>query len=176
MPRKKQKPNKRSEGATVAARVDEILRIRIDGAQFHDVLQYAAEKGWGINERQIRTYIRRADELLVERMDRNRKRTIARHLARREALYARCVNAASYRDALACLTDLAKLQGLYADGKELRELVKLATEQAARLRELEGRLDAAAKTQSPTEGPGPADRPAGGPAPDPGGPDSGVPG
>ena len=156
---------KRSEAATVAARVEEVLRIRLDGAQFHDVQAYAAEKGWDVRERQLRTYIRRADDMLAERTERSRKRIIAVHLARREALYARCVNAASYRDALACLTDLAKLQGLYPDGRELKELVKLATEQATRLRELEARLDAT-RTESPAEAERPDAGPAGREAPD----------
>ena len=78
------KRKKKSDAATVAIRVEEVLRIRIDGAQFHDVVQYAAEKKWGIHDRQLRTYIRRADELLVERQDRSRRRVMARHLAQRQ--------------------------------------------------------------------------------------------
>ncbi len=37
----------KSDAAEVAKRVEEVLRIRLDGAQFHDIVQYAAEKGWG---------------------------------------------------------------------------------------------------------------------------------
>ena len=127
-PTKEPKPGPRAKSsvAEVALRVEEVLRIRLDGAQYHDVVQYAAEKGWGLKERQVATYIRRADDLLVERQDKSRKRAIARHLARREALFARCVNAADYRTALAVLTDLAKLQGLYPDSRELKELLRLA--------------------------------------------------
>ncbi|MFO0805100.1 MAG: hypothetical protein U0791_18495 [Gemmataceae bacterium] len=117
-----------------------MLRIRLDGAQFHDVFQFAAEKEWGLSERQVRNYMRKADDLLVERMDRGRKRIIAQHLSRREALYARAVNAADYRTALAILTDSAKLQSLYASERDLRELVKLAAGQDLRIRDLENRL------------------------------------
>lgn len=153
MPRKN--PKRKSEAATVAARVQEVLRLRLDGAQYHDVVQYAAEKGWDLKERQIRLYMARADDLVVERQERKRRRIVAQHLARREALYARCVAAASYRDALACLTDLAKLQGLYATGRDLKDLLTLAAAQAGRLRELEARLDAAARTPDAAPAAGP---------------------
>ena len=112
----------KSSKAELAARVDEVLRIRLDGAQFHDIVQYASEKGWGVSDRQLWTYLRRADDLLVERQERKRKRLVARHLAQREALYARAVNAADYRTALAVLTDSAKLQELYTSERDLREL------------------------------------------------------
>ena len=134
----KKKP--KADAAAVALRVEEVLRIRLDGAQFHDVVQYAAEKGWELQERQIRTYIQRADALLIERQDKGRQAVVARHLAQRQALYARAVNAADYRTALAILADEAKLRGLYASDRELRELGKLAAEQGERIRELEGRL------------------------------------
>ena len=109
-------PKKRPAKATaaeVALRVEEVLRIVLDGAQYHDVLQYAAEKGWDLKERQVREYMSRASDLLVERQEKKRKRLVALHLARRDALYARAVNAADYRTALAVLSDAAKLQGLY---------------------------------------------------------------
>jgi hypothetical protein len=145
MAKKKPKPDgaakakKKAEAAAVALRVEEILRIRLDGAQYHDVLQYSAEKGWNLKERQLREYMRRADTLLVERQDKNRKQVIARHLAQRTALYARAVNAADYRTALAILSDDAKLRGLYPE-KEIKELVKLAAAQGQRIEELERRL------------------------------------
>jgi hypothetical protein len=130
---------RKAEAAEIAARVDEVFRIRLDGAQFHDVVEYAREKGWDVKERQLRKYIARADELLVERRDKNRKQVIARHLAQRQALYARALNAADYRTALAILDSDAKLRGLFPE-KELKELVKLAAAQGQRIEELERRL------------------------------------
>jgi hypothetical protein len=107
------KPVKKSTNAVVAARVDEIFAIRLDGAQFHDIVQYAAEKGWNVEDRQLRTYISRADDLLVERQEKSRRRVMARHRAQRRALYARAINAADYRTALAVLSDEARLLNLY---------------------------------------------------------------
>ena len=150
MAKGKKKPPK-ADTAAVALRVEEVLRIRLDGAQFHDVVQYAAENEWGVRDRQLRTYLRRADDLLVERQDTGRRRVIARHLAQRMALYARAVNAADYRTALAVLADEAKLRGLYASDKELRELLKLAAEQGRQLRDLEARLADAARPAGETQ-------------------------
>ena len=69
----------KSDNAEISRRVEEVLRIRLDGGQFHDIVQYGSEKGWNVTDRQIRKYIARADELLVERQDKKRKQVIARH-------------------------------------------------------------------------------------------------
>jgi hypothetical protein len=132
-----EKPTKKpATSAVVAQRVEEILRIRLDGAQFHDCVQYGAEKGWGLSERMIGKYIEKADKLLAERLDRKRSTVIARHIAKREALFARAVNAGDLRTALATLDSEAKLRGLYPD-REMKELLALAREQGKRLLELE---------------------------------------
>lgn len=142
-------PPKKADKATIAQRIEEVLRIRLDGAEFHDIVQYASEKQWGVSERQLWNYIHKADDLLVERQERNRKRTVARHVAQRQALFARCVNGADFRTALAVLTDLAKLRGLYPE-KEAKELAKIAVAQGMKIEELERRLRDAART-TPTQ-------------------------
>lgn len=130
--KKKKSPPGVSEAtaAEMILRVDEVLRIRLDGAQFHDVVEYAREKGWNVGKSQIGNYIRKADNLLVERTDKRRKRRLAMHEARREALYGRSVNAADYRTALSVLADLAKLQGLYpAEKQEIEQRTRLVIDE-----------------------------------------------
>jgi hypothetical protein len=83
----------RATKAQIAQRIEEILRIRIDGAEFHDVMQWASEKGWGVGERQLWNYMHQADDLLKERMEKDRDRLIARHISQRRNLYARALNA-----------------------------------------------------------------------------------
>ena len=153
----------KSDAAEVAKRVEEVLRIRLDGAQFHDVVQYAAEKEWGLKERQVRTYIQRADKLLVERQDKNRRRLVARHVAQRESLFARAVNAADLRTALAVADSLAKMQGLFVAPSDVKELARLAATQGARLVELEKRLEDARRNPEGSVPPSPADGPSPGP-------------
>jgi hypothetical protein len=39
---------KKSDNAEILKRVEEVLRLRIDGAQFHDIVQFGSEKGWNV--------------------------------------------------------------------------------------------------------------------------------
>ncbi len=125
---------KKSDDPETARRVDEVLRIILDGAQSWDVVQYASGKGWGVSEWQVRTYIARADDLMAEQQAKKRRKVIARRLSQREVLFARAVNAADYRTALAILSDMDKLQGHYPE-KDIKELVKLAAAQGQRIEE-----------------------------------------
>ncbi len=150
------KRSKKADQATVSLRIEEVLRVRLDGAEYHDIVHYASEKGWNVCGRQVRDYISRADDLLVERQEKKRKRVVVRHVAQRQALFARCINAADFRTALAILADLAKLKGLYATGNDVKELVKLATAQGMKIEEMERRLHAAGLTTATTPPAGPA--------------------
>ena len=133
------KPKKSTE-AEVSRRVEEVLRIRIDGAAFADIREYAGEKGWGVSDSMLRKYIEKANGLLKERTERSRSHLLRLHLARREALYSRAVASADCRTALAVLADDAKLRGLYEDRRDLeRQLAELL----ARLSESEGAARAA---------------------------------
>jgi hypothetical protein len=147
---------RKADAATVSARVEELLGVVIDGAQFHDIREYvnAPERAWGLSDSQIRRYLARVNRLLVERNERKRSVLMAQHLAKRKALYARCVNAADYGTARSVLADEAKLLGLYPDAKEIRELLKLTVEQDARIRELESRLAGPRVDPPPTQEPG----------------------
>ena len=155
---------KKSDNTELLKRVEAVLRIRLDGAQFHDIREYAVEMAWGVSDTQLRRYVQKADARLVERQDKSRKQLVARRLAQRDALFARCVNAADYRTALAILDSADKLRGLYPE-KEVRELCKLAAAQGVRIEELERRLrDADPTTEAPPAAPderrtiGPAER------------------
>jgi hypothetical protein len=120
------KPSK----ATVQLRVDEILRIRLDGAELWDVREYVREQEqkedspWKLAEgdkplsdSQIARYIQRADMLVAESCKVSRKKLFRRHLAQRRNLYAKAVSQGDMRTALACVRDEAELLGLYPEKK-----------------------------------------------------------
>jgi hypothetical protein len=124
--KKKRTGVSRAEALRVRQRTDELVMIRLDGAQWWDVVQYVAEKarepgscwevkpgGKSLSERQLRNYVARADRIILASVKEKRTRAIRRHLARRENLYAKAVNAGDIRTALAVLQDEAKLRGLY---------------------------------------------------------------
>jgi hypothetical protein len=121
-------PTKRKKATAdcVRARLDELLRIKLDGAQFWDVRDYVREKeqedgsSWQLepgaapmSDGQIRRYLQRVDAIIAESVRGSRKKLIRRHLARRENLYAKAVLAGDIRTALAVLRDEAELVGLY---------------------------------------------------------------
>jgi hypothetical protein len=121
-------PKSKASRAEVTERVAEVLRIRLDGAAFHDVVAHAKEKGWNVSERQCGRYLAQADDLLAKRRERSRNRSISLHLARREGLFARALNAADYRTALAILDSTAKLQNLFESERQLKDLNAALTE------------------------------------------------
>jgi len=130
------------------ARVEEVLRLRLDGAQLHDVLTFAnvrqpdaTEPPWNLTDAQAVAYVRAADELIAARRDRDANRVAALHLAQRNTLLARAINGADYRTALACLQDMGRLEGLYTKhAQERDELLKIATLQQQAIVQLEAEV------------------------------------
>lgn len=121
--------------------VDEVLRLRLDGAQLHDLIAHAAEAvdgkpRWDLTPGEIASAADRADALIVARAETNHARAVAMHVARREALYARAVTSGDYSTALAVLRDLGNIQVVYPSAK-VAELLELCKDQAARIAELE---------------------------------------
>src|SRR5262245_52936844 len=91
--------------ATIRQRVEEILSIRLAGAQYVDVRQYVAEKeaeaappwtipegGRPLSERTLWRYIEQADRRMAESGREGRKRLFRRHLAQRRHLYGLAVS------------------------------------------------------------------------------------
>jgi hypothetical protein len=124
--RKKRPGVSQAEALRTAQRVDELVEIRLDGAQWRHVRQFvsehAAEAGscWEVargqqplSDRQLRRLMARADKVIMASTRQKRRAAIRWHLARRENLYAKAVNAGDARTALAVLRDLAELKGLY---------------------------------------------------------------
>jgi len=163
-------PGKRSSAVVVAERVEQILSLRIAGASFAGLRDFAAQSGWGVSDSQLKKYVQKSDLLLKERTESGRGRATRLHLARREMLFARALQVNDHRTALAVLDSSAKLRGLLDDPKKLQAE---AAEMLARIATLEDAARAG-RTTTPTERPGAA--PAGeATAADPGGVEPHVP-
>jgi hypothetical protein len=135
--------------ATVQARVEDILRVLLDGAQPWDVRQYVSEKEaageepWQLadgdaplSERQIRRYAARAETLIAQSCRTARKKLLRRHLAQRRALFARAVSQGDVRAALAVADSEAKLLDLFPRPED--ELRRRLLELEKRLNQAEG--------------------------------------
>ena len=176
--------------ATIRARVDDVYRIRLDGAEFPDILQYVAEReaageapwampdgGKPLSERQLWRYVAQSDRLLKESALTNRKKRLRLHFARRKSLYARAIATGQLNVALAVLKDLATLEGFYGDelAREV-EALRREVDELKRYPDDDGNGDPPAPDEPPPrpgapEGgadgdPGPPP-PAGGPEPHP---------
>jgi hypothetical protein len=99
----------------VLKRVEEVFKLRLGGAEFADILQYASapEQNWNVSERQIWNYVAAADQLVKERFDARAEHLLNRHLLQRRQLFAHAMGAGDFRTALTVLQDEAKLEGLY---------------------------------------------------------------
>jgi hypothetical protein len=120
-------------------RVAEILNLRLNGAEFHDLRAHADEAGWKnslgepLSDRTLWRYSEAAEALAEKHFSADRDRLFRRHVLQRRALYARAMADGDYRTALAVAKDEAELQGLYAPKKmELTGKVALTDESEAR--------------------------------------------
>jgi len=131
-----EKEHKRSTKATVTQRVQEIFKLRIGGAEFLDLREYAdaPERAWGVSNTQLRRYIAAADALCEKLFDAKARHLINRHLLQRRQLYAHALGAGDFRTALAVLQDEAKLEALYDSDivKRIEALEKAADVKKAR--------------------------------------------
>jgi hypothetical protein len=106
----------------IAQRVEAIFELRLGGAGFADIRQYASAptdregkklEPWDVSDRQLWRYIAAADKLCKERCDARAPHLLARHLLRRERLYAHALEVGDFKTALAVLKDEAALEGHY---------------------------------------------------------------
>ena len=121
----------KSDKATIQQRVEEVLTIRLQGAEFLDIRQYASEKKWGVGDRQLWRYIRESDELLARALEKNREKVLNRIIAQRRALYARCMAVSDYSNARLLLRDEEALFERLWFGEEIEQRVRTLEEQVA---------------------------------------------
>jgi hypothetical protein len=121
-PKRKPRPRARATKAELCRRIFEVYKLRLGGAEFPDLREWARspERGWVVSDGQLWRYIRAADRLCKRHFDGKADHLTARHVLQRRQLYAHAMNGSDYATALRVLQDEAKLLGLYpAKGLEL---------------------------------------------------------
>jgi hypothetical protein len=103
--------------AEVRKRVSEVLKLRLGGAEFHDIREYAAAQGWDVSDSQLWRYIKAADALCEKYFDAKAGHLLARHLLQRRQLFAHAMAAGDFATALRVAQDEARLEGLYPPTK-----------------------------------------------------------
>src|SRR5262245_55168373 len=121
----------RATKAQVEARVNDLLRIILDGAvkewdlcefvrkqeQEEGSHWYLADGEKPLSYSQIRRYAVKVDKLIAKSNRTSQKKQLQQHIAMRRNLYAAAVRQGDVRAAMAVLRDLAELQGLYPPKK-----------------------------------------------------------
>ena len=105
----------KSTKAEINKRVHEVLKLRLGGAEFLDIREYARapEQNWDVSDSQLWRYVQKADTLCGKLFDDKAGHLLKRHLLQRRQLYAHALGARDFRTALAVLQDEAKLENLY---------------------------------------------------------------
>jgi hypothetical protein len=99
--------------AQTRKRVEEVARLRAAGAEYPEIFQFAAKSGWGVGMRSLYGYMRRADDLLTQQIERRRDFLLAKRLIRRDVLWSKALQAGDLHLALAVEKDTTALLGLY---------------------------------------------------------------
>ena len=107
------KTTPRVTSAESARRVTCLVELLVNGAMASDITQYVATQGWGIEQRQIREYTKKASDIISEQTERDRSKLLDLHWAMRSRLFAEAKADGEFRVALEVLRDLATMQNLY---------------------------------------------------------------
>ena len=108
----------KSTKAEIRRRVEEIVRLRLAGAELvPDIVQYAASQNWQVRRRMLWNYVDRADRIIARGVEKDRQKLLARHLRQRRLLFARALEQGDIRAALAVARDEAELEALYPPQK-----------------------------------------------------------
>src|SRR5262249_32509117 len=84
--------------------------LRLNGAEWPDVLRHGNQKEWGVGARMIRKYCEKADLRIAAQMEKDRSKLLSLHVARRVALFQKAVEDHDLRTAAMLLKDLGQLQ------------------------------------------------------------------
>lgn len=127
----KRKARQHATDLVALRRVEDFVRIRLDGAEFWDLRDFVREKekeagsAWflgpeqeALSDSQLHRYRQEADKLIRASVATDREKLLKEHLARRRSLYAKATLAGDLSTALAVLRDEAKLVGLYPEDKK----------------------------------------------------------
>jgi hypothetical protein len=106
--------SRRSSKDEVRRRVLAILKLRLAGAEWLDLVEFASapEQAWGVSKSCLRRYVTLADRLCKEHFDAKAAHLLSRHCLQRRQLYNLALAAGDYRTALACLESEARLEQL----------------------------------------------------------------
>jgi hypothetical protein len=119
---RKKKQGKKSSPATVRLRIAEITRMRLAGAEFADIVEYAGKKdhlngkkSWNVGHSCIRKYISQSNADIARDLEKDRGVVLNMHMMQSRYLYARAIDQGDVKAALSVMVNEAKLHNLYPE-------------------------------------------------------------
>lgn len=122
-------------------RIEEVLRLRLDGAEFWDLRDYIRKQeitpgsAWELrgddkplSDQHIRRYITDTNKMIVRHDRGSKEEMLDEHVARRRHLYAKAIKSGDLSNAVKALDSEAKLQGLFPPPPPPAEFVSLLKE------------------------------------------------
>src|SRR6516225_554723 len=97
----------------MAERVEAVAQLRLEGKEYPEIAEFCGKQGWPCGARQVYVYIKRADLLLAEHVERNRDVLLAKRLTRRNVLWSKALQAGDLHLALAVEKDETALLNFY---------------------------------------------------------------
>jgi len=111
----------KSTNAVVQRRVNQVYDMLLCGASRAEIIEYSIQKEWGIVDKTIDLYIKKANLRFKEQSNVIHDEQFGLAINRLNNLYMKCMKIQDYKAALAVQKDLNALLGLYKPSKkELR--------------------------------------------------------
>lgn len=109
-------PKLPAEEALLQSRVIKILNWILAGVSPYKIFQIISEppESWGITERTMWNYIRRANEIFAEEASFKKKEQFGKAMQRLNMLFLSCYKISDYKSCLAIQIEINKLLGLYS--------------------------------------------------------------
>jgi hypothetical protein len=130
-------PRKRATKAETTRRVNEVYKLLASAARVEDIVAFAEKKAWGVNKRQLETYMKRAREQMAKDGEADRKEQIDIADAQLAAIQAKATSIGDHNNAIKARMARNKLRGLDAPTKlESLDLTPRAWELLAKIEAL----------------------------------------
>ena len=107
---------KKSTKAEIEERVHTIYQMRIAGKSKTDICRFSSAE-WGVTERQAERYIAKAQELVRDDYQMDRKQMLAEVISRYEKVYEKAFAKNQLSNCIGALSGISRLTGLEPDRK-----------------------------------------------------------
>jgi len=112
-------PGQRATDSEISDRVSKVYMLLLNGLKRRNILQYATEKGWDVEIRQVDRYIDRASNLLENEAKENIKHAYSMSLNRHDDLYFKSAKINDFKTCLAIQKSRDELTGVRTNKLEL---------------------------------------------------------